>query len=40
MRIGFVSDALPYLPCREGFPTAGANLIRTPAGPGVARPPR
>jgi glycosyltransferase involved in cell wall biosynthesis len=28
MRIGFVSEALPYLPCREGFRIYGANLIR------------
>jgi glycosyltransferase involved in cell wall biosynthesis len=28
MRIGFVSEALPYLPCRDGFRIYGANLIR------------
>jgi glycosyltransferase involved in cell wall biosynthesis len=28
MRIGFLSEAVPYLPCREGFRIYGANLIR------------
>jgi glycosyltransferase involved in cell wall biosynthesis len=29
VNIGFVSEALPYLPAREGFRIYGANLIRT-----------
>ncbi len=29
MNIGFLSEALPYLPCREGFRIYGGNLIRT-----------
>lgn len=28
MKIGFVSESLPYLPCREGFRIYGGNLIR------------